>query len=239
MPPLLADSAGLTADPPAYDASSCRTGATCKVISDIVRVNTSSNVTVVVFEPPETGGNGTCSGGLFDELSGSARTCQAGCCVDGACVCREGFVGARCEAQLRCGGATSPGDSLWDFDACETISLPEGQSRAICSCTGLEFVSVLSHRLRPASALLDALDPEWSEWPRELHGGLQNMTLAGWLWVCIPLVTYVLMMCGAWVLDQRECYSAVVPHWALPGERGFPLWRQCAIRSPSAMGRPM
>ena len=228
MPPLLADSAGLTADPPAYDASSCRTGATCKVISDIVRVNTSSNVTVVVFEPPETGGNGTCSGGLFDELSGSARTCQAGCCVDGACVCREGFVGARCEAQLRCGGATSPGDSLWDFDACETISLPEGQSRAICSCTGLEFVSVLSHRLRPASALLDALDPEWSEWPRELHGGLENMTLAGWLWVCIPLVTYVLMMCGAWVLDQRECYSAVVPHWALPGERGFPLWRQCA-----------
>ena len=58
--------------------------------------------------------------------------------------------------------SAGPGDSLWDFDACETILLPEGQSRAICSCTGLEFVSVLSHRLRPASALLDSLDPEWS-----------------------------------------------------------------------------
>ena len=133
--------------------------------------------------------------------------------------------------------SAGPGDSLWDFDACETILLPEGQSRAICSCTGLEFVSVLSHRLRPASALLDALDPEWSEWPRELHGGLQNMTLAGWLWVCIPLAAYVLLMCCAWVLDQRECYSAVVPHWALPGERGFPLWRQCAA-APQLHGTP-
>ena len=120
-----------------------------------------------------------------------------------------------------------PGDSLWDFDACETISLPQGQSRAICSCSGLEFVSVLSHRLRPASTLLDALDPEWSEWPRELYEGLQDTSLlAGWLWVCIPLAAYVLMMCGAWVLDQRECYSAMVPHWAVPGQRGFPLWRQ-------------
>ena len=177
---MLSDVDGLSVDPGAYDSSACRAGATCDLISDVIRVNTSSNFTIVVFEPPETGGNGTCSGGLFDELSGSARTCQAGCCVNGACVCREGFVGARCEAQLRCGGATSPGDSLWDFDACETILLPEGQSRAICSCTGLEFVSVLSHRLRPASALLDSLDPEWTEWPHELYGGLRKIsTLAG------------------------------------------------------------
>ena len=44
--------------------------------------------------------------------------------------------------------------------------------------------------------------------------------------MCLPLAAYVFMMCGAWVLDQRECYSAVVPHWAVPGETGFPLWRQ-------------
>ena len=146
-----------------------------------MRVNrsTGSNATIVEFDPPEAGGNDTCSGGLFDELRGSARTCQAGCCIKGACVCRDGYVGARCDiwlrcvlttycvlltanyllrtawirrpsalgystrtaltmavtphyslrtrcdAQLRCGGAASPGDALWDFDACETLSLPQ------------------------------------------------------------------------------------------------------------------
>ena len=114
------------------------------------------------FDPPDSGGNDTCSGGLFDEISQSARTCQAcccvnpnpnpdpnpnpnpdpnpnpnpdpdpdpdpnpnpnpnpkpnpnpnkaGCCVNSRCVCREGYVGERCDVQLRCGAAASEGEA--------------------------------------------------------------------------------------------------------------------------------
>ena len=145
----------------------------CEVVGDPIKVNRSRNETVVVvelpFDPPASGGRHTCSGGIFDELSRSASTCQAGCCVDGGCVCREGYVGGRCDVKLRCGAAASADAETFDFDACATIELPE-ERRAICSCSDLEFVAVLAQRLQPTSALLDALDDEW---PRDMHEALE------------------------------------------------------------------
>ena len=82
-------------------------------------------VVEVPFDPPISGGNNTCSGGLFDEISQSAQTCQAGCCIDNRCVCREGYVGKRCDVQLRCGAAASADATAFNFGACKTIEIPE------------------------------------------------------------------------------------------------------------------
>ena len=219
------------------DDDACEIGVDCALVSDAVGANRTGNRTVVNFDPPTTGGNSTCSDGLFDELSGSARTCQAGCCVDGACVCHEGYVGAQCDAQLRCGAAVSATDAAWDLGACQTVVLPDAR-RAVCSCSDLEFVAVLAHRLRPASALLDALD---GGWPHDLRDALRGLSATGWLWLCALSATYVVLTCGAWVLDQRTCYTTAVPRWAEPGSQGFPLWRQTVYfaRTQLQLLRPM
>ena len=123
-----------TPAPPVYpvlsEEGSCLVGANCAIVSKPVRVNRSSgtNETVVIFEPPISGGNGTCSGGLFDELSGSARTCQAGCCVERSCTCRDGYVGARCDVQLRCGAAASADATVFDLGARDTV-----ETRGTCN----------------------------------------------------------------------------------------------------------
>ena len=222
------------------EVDACRVGIDCDLISDVVSNNrsNSSNGTVVYFDPPPAGGNSTCSDGLFDELSGSARTCQAGCCVDGGCVCRDGYVGVQCDARLRCGAATSATEASWDLGACDTVVLPD-ERRAVCSCTDVEFVAVFSHRLRPTSALLDTLDRD--DWPDDLRKALRSLSATGWLWLCALSATYALLACAAWVLDQRTCYTTAVPHWADPGSQGFPLWRQANYfaRTQLQLLRPM
>ena len=174
----------------------CRVGLDCEIVGDPVKVNRSSNDTVVVvelpFDPPTSGGSNTCSGGIFDELSRSASTCQAGCCIDGGCVCRDGYVGGRCDVQLRCGATASADADTFDLDACATIELPE-ERRAICSCSDLEFVAVLAQRLQPTSALLDALDDEW---PRDMREALfeaseSSPTSEIQIWIQVMLVLYV------------------------------------------------
>ena len=218
----------------AGDESGCVVGDECEVVSDVVNVgngtaNSSSSsssasvVTVTVpIEPPQQGGNGTCGGGLLDELKGldAEETCQAGCCVDGGCECIDGYYGARCELELRCGASV---DGLsWDFDACASIELPD-ERRATCSCSGLGLIAVLSHRLRPTSALLDAI--RGTDWPRDLADELgRHLGLA----VLLPLLLYTLLMGVAHAVDRRTLYTTEVPAWAVPGAVGFPFWRQLA-----------
>eukprot|EP00966_Prymnesium_polylepis_P238062 5505444-Prymnesium_polylepis.1 len=59
--------------------------------------------------PPS--GNGSCEQpGLLS--FNQPNHCVAGCCVDGRCVCRSGYVGARCDIQLACTSAVALRDGF-------------------------------------------------------------------------------------------------------------------------------
>ena len=99
---------GLTTDPPANDAGSCRSGATCQIVSEVVRVNR-SNATVLVTVPLQTPlavGAAPCVQPSLLDFSASNDTCVAGCCEEEMCVCRDGYYGPRCEFELRCASAS-------------------------------------------------------------------------------------------------------------------------------------
>jgi len=217
----------------------CTIGLDCEIRSDVVAVtpnaSSSANRSVVVPDVEVPGGgdaNATCDSGLMVELSGSDRVCQAGCCVDGACECHDGFHGARCEVELRCG--TSADGDRWDLEACGNVLVTlDARRAATCSCSSLGFVAVLAHRLVPASALLDALG---SDWPGAMRAQLRLRPYA----VLLPALLYALVMGGAWLLDQRTLYTTATPAWAQPGARGFPLRRQLmyTVRTRGTLLRP-
>jgi hypothetical protein len=45
--------------------------------------------------------NSTCSAAQLMQPPNPNASCVAGCCIDGRCVCRFGFVGERCQMQVR------------------------------------------------------------------------------------------------------------------------------------------
>ncbi len=93
------------------------------------------------------------------------ETCVAGCCRSdgGTCGCRMGFVGARCDFELRCaiiptGGQTfqggfehgGGGDDASAGASCSTLHQVD-PSRLRCSCRKLGLVAVLRYRMLPAT----------------------------------------------------------------------------------------
>ena len=156
-------------------------------------------------------GNGTCRTGFFAELFASNEMCQGGCCEEGRCACREGFVGARCEVELRCGAVDylSP-RAGWNLEACATVQLPEREGALLCRCRSLGFIAVLAHRLRPASSITESLGDGWEAQLRD------ELAVAWPLWLLLPLFVYGLLVSAAFSRDLSELYTVAAPQWARP-----------------------
>ena len=69
-------------------------------------------------------------------------TCVAGCCIDGACVCRYGYTGDRCHLELRCALVPIGEQSFDDGSACATYARPRA-SRA-CAARAPALIAVLA-----------------------------------------------------------------------------------------------
>ena len=149
-----------------------------------------SGVTVVAEIPIDVSalaGNGSCSHtALFSPSPPLNETCIAGCCVDGGCACRHGFVGERCQHELRCvmvdagaahfdaGESCTTSGLIAADDAHSALGAPfhsgsggggggAGRgARLVCSCVRLGVVAVLRFQLTPATNIFGA--PSWAGW---------------------------------------------------------------------------
>jgi hypothetical protein len=150
----------------------------------------------------------------------SARACVQGCCVDSACACRHGYVGATCGFALRCALIPQGGDSfqLSDPEArsepdCVTVDVVEqrGGARVVCACRQLGMVAVLKFQIQPASNL------DLSE--VEAAALLERLPVSWWL----PLTLYVVCMLVAADTDSRDLYQSAerVPFWLCPRRFSF------------------
>ena len=139
---------------------------------------------------------------IFDLQPGN-DTCVAGCCVDGACECRDGFFGARCEQELRCASASAD-EPQWDLEHCETTGTSDHMVN--CSCTRVEYVAALRFRLAPAANV------DLYTLTMRVPSMLQSMPMA---WIA-PLLTYGLLATWAIWRDWRRLYSTRIPAWLQP-----------------------
>jgi hypothetical protein len=150
---------------------------------------------------------------FMDAAAGDAGGgCIAGCCRDGACVCRPGYVGALCEYQITCTVAvtsTPESDHLTflppDAHACRTELLSSELTRCTCS------------RLGPTAALLFRQSSIYFNGLFTLPGdggGLDSLQAAV-LWPL--LLTYSIAMALGFRMDGRTLYLAppCLPAWVV------------------------
>ena len=189
-------------------------------------------VTVPVDEPAPTGdGNCTPVRSVFAPLPPPSETCVAGCCGSdtGQCACRLGYIGARCDLQMRCAivpdgasrfavgvelsdgghGSASAGSDGGDAP-CLTQTTADG-SKLVCTCSRTGAIGVIRFRVAPATNLL-VFDRGFSRTDTaQLASGV-----AGWA----ALGVYSLLMLAALHVDARTMYVASghrsVPQWLRP-----------------------
>ena len=105
-------------------------------------------VTVPIANAPPSN-NRSCIAHDADMYGNS--TCIAGCCIDGQCVCRFGYMGDLCEFELRC-VHLQPGEPSWQADdACIAREHHQNmaQNSLVCSCRQLGLIAVMSFRVTP------------------------------------------------------------------------------------------
>ena len=153
-------------------------------------------------------GDGPCVQPSLFDFEPDNRTCVAGCCVDGACECREGFFGARCEYELRCVSASADVPE-WNLEYCETTSTSDHMVN--CSCTRVEYVAALRFRLAPA------VNVDLHMLTMRVPSLLRSMPLA---WIA-PLLTYGLFATWAIWRDWHVLYSTQIPTWLQPPRGRF------------------
>ena len=168
---------------------------------------------VMPLNAPLAAGAAPCVSPALLDFSSGNDTCVAGCCEDGACVCREGFFGPRCEFELRCASASAD-DPTWGLDACATSTIVQVDGSATtvnCSCTEVDYVAALRFRLTP-SANIDLYTLGL-----RVPSLLRTMPLA---WLAPPLA-YLLLVAWALYADWATLYSTSLPHWLAPPRGRF------------------
>ena len=89
--------------------------------------------------------------GLFDSSSEDPQACVAGCCRAASCQCRHGFMGERCDLELRC-ALVPPGEAALSLDGeCEPVSHDTDAGLVVCSCKQLGMVGAVLMQLTPAT----------------------------------------------------------------------------------------
>ena len=139
-------------------------------------------------------------------------TCIAGCCIDGACRCRLGYSGERCEHQVRC-AIVPRGETLFDVGTyCVTEPLTAAGEYVRCKCDRMGIIALGRFRIAPATNLI------------KLDGGIltavelvvgRGMALDGTP-ISVALSFYLLLLVVA-VHGSRTVYM----HSSHPG---FPSW---------------
>jgi hypothetical protein len=138
------------------------------------------------------------------------QTCVAGCCLGGECACRRGYLGARCEHELRC-VLVRNGHDTFEEGACVTSLDEIHAGRLLCGCRELGAVGALRFRLTPPT---NAVHP--SVW--DVIGPLLALEPQSWL---VPLFASLLTLalalgCAA---DLRTVYLSAASPRLLPGLR--------------------
>lgn len=223
-------------------------GGGVELASDFVNTTSSSNATSVVIAIHDDSGDGDSGDGdgvdgaqnatissaecitpyLFSTAYDRERHCVAGCCVDGACVCRAGFNGFRCQYQLQCVvvpslTAASPqhGRSL---PGAPCVTQRVGDSLVLCACQQIGLVGVIRYRFYP-SIHIPTVPTSASR-----LGALLAHLADSWLFLLLPLA-YALAISLATALDRRTLFvgEAELPWW-LDSRRPFSM-RQDVIRA--------
>ena len=145
-------------------------------------------------------GNGSCAQPGFLSFTQQDNYCVGGCCTNGRCVCRNGYVGDFCEIQLSC---TSAANAHSAFSGASCVTTHRGGRAVSCSCTSIGLMAVLSYRLMPRVNL--QLDSDW--WKRLNTESLASRWLAA---------GYLLWMALALIADQRHLFSVERPRWLQP-----------------------
>ena len=92
---------------------------------------------------------------LFRGMPLHEKVCVAGCCIDGACTCRAGYVGRFCDQELRCSIVLSGQSSFDSGDVCVTHAHADAR-RVVCTCSRVGTLAVVRFRLTPATNSLSA-----------------------------------------------------------------------------------
>ena len=149
---------------------------------------------------------------LLGTLPRDEQTCVAGCCRDGTCACRAGYLGSQCELHPRC-VLSRAGTSVFDDGrSCVTLHSELHAGHLICGCTELGVVAALYFRMTPP---VNAIAPTIVEHAPEL------LSLEPQRWL-LPLLTvgFLTSVAVARWLDLRALYmsaeSPQLPQWLRP-----------------------
>jgi hypothetical protein len=169
-----------------------------------------ADTVVIITLPVATpeAGNSSCT-------DGPNHTCVAGCCVDGACACRLGFTGRRCNEELRCVLAR-PGEARFDDGAvCATVQTSAGV--LTCTCRTLGTIAVLNIKYKPATNSLSF------EQIRHVTPIVYTLGDVSTLWPTLAVFSpalAVLAIAVAACADSRTLYvgsaSPRLPFWLRP-----------------------
>ena len=187
-------------------------------------------VEVVVEIEPEERGMAACV--RTDDpaaVHGTNITCVAGCCVQGACACRVGYVGARCDVELRC-ALVAPGHATFDLTSCGTHHVlrgPNETNRLRCTCNSVGVVAALRFHLTPPTN-----KGSLGDLPRLLP--LLLLPPQCWLLPALLGLLFAVLLLAFWMDCTTLYISSDSPRllWCLRPRPSAPLWaelRWCAL----------